>query len=401
MEAIRPSERCRNLRSPIRDLVTAGRKLEREGKTIFWFNIGDPNKFDFDTPKNLKDALKQVAGTKAGHYSDSNGDNELMDAIAKKEHRINKVNITSDDVIVTNGISEGISLMLNALIDPGKAEVLMPGPSYPVYPQVTAFSGGVPVAYRLDENNNWQTDIDDLRKKITKKTKLICIINPNNPTGSVLSEKTLKSIIDVAGEFGIPLASDEIYDRLVFGKTDFKSTASLSKDVPVIGLNGFSKTYLVPGWRCGYAYFHDPEGKLSGIKEGMIAQARQRLSASTPIMKACARAFDDDSHIPGLVKKLKERAEFAHKRLSSINGITSVKPEGAFYIFPKIELGKRWKTDEEFSKDVLMETGVALPHGSGFDPAFGSSHFRSVVLPPVETMDKAFSLLEKFMDRKA
>lgn len=401
MVQLKTSDRCRNLKSPIRDLVIVGKELQRKGKKIFWFNIGDPNKFDFDTPKHLKNALKEVVNGKAGHYSDSDGDEELINAIVKKEKNVNGVHISTKDVVVTNGISEGIQLMLNAIIHPGKGEeILMPGPAYPVYRELTKFSGGVPVTYKLDEENKWQVDIDDLRYKITNKTKIIVIISPNNPTGSVLNKKALKKIINIAGEFDIPIASDEIYDRLVFGETDFHSTASLSNDVPVIGLNGFSKVYLVPGWRCGYIYFHDPEGKLNEIKEGIRAQARQRLSACTPVMKACARAFNDDSHIPMLVKKIKERAEFAFKRLNEIKGISTVKPEGAFYIFPKIELNGVWKSDEEFSYDVLKNIGIALPYGSGFDPVFGKNHFRSVVLPPIEVMDEAFSLLDNFMKRK-
>jgi aspartate/methionine/tyrosine aminotransferase len=401
MNILEMSERCRNLKSPIRDLVTVGKELEKKGKKIYWFNIGDPNKFDFDTPEHLKSTLKKVVDGKAGFYSDSDGDGELIDAIVKKENDVNSVNINREDVIVTNGISEGIQLMLNALIHPGKGdEILMPGPAYPVYPEITKFSGGIPITYKLDEENNWQVDIDDLRSKITDRTKIIVIISPNNPTGSVLSEKTLKEIINIAGEFDIPIASDEIYDRLVFGETKFHSTASLSNDVPVIGLNGFSKVYLVPGWRCGYIYFHDLEGKLNDIKEGIRAQARQRLSACTPIMKACAKAFENDSHIPELVRKLKERAEFAYRKLNSIEGISTVKPEGAFYIFPKIELNERWKNDEEFSYDVLKSIGLALPYGSGFDPTFGKYHFRSVILPPIEVMDEAFSMLKEFMEKR-
>ncbi|MBI2675602.1 MAG: aminotransferase class I/II-fold pyridoxal phosphate-dependent enzyme, partial [Candidatus Aenigmarchaeota archaeon] len=249
------------------------------------------------------------------------------------------------------------------------------------------------------EEQLWQTDIDDLRKKVTPRTKAICAINPNNPTGSVLHRKALQEIIDIAGEHNIPVISDEIYDKLVFD-VEHIPMASLASDVAVIGLNGFSKVYLMPGWRLGYMYFHDPNGMMEEIKHGVQALCRQRLSAHTPVQKACIRAFENDSHIHEMVRKLKERAYFAHRRLNEIGGISSVKPEGAFYIFPKVELNGLWKDDHEFVLDVLNNTGIVLAHGSGFDPVYGKDHFRSVILPPIETLEEAFGKLEEFMNRK-
>jgi len=249
--------------------------------------------------------------------------------------------------------------------------------------------------YKLDEENRWNPDMDDLRNKITDSTKIIFLINPNNPTGTVLDKKTIQEIINIAGEFGIPVASDEIYDSFVF-EGEHTPTASVAKDVPVIGLNGFSKKFFVPGWRIGYTYFHDPLNRLALIKTAVESQCRQRLSANTPCQLACINALENCDHLPSAMEKLRGRAEFAWKRFNSLDGIVSVKPAGAFYIFPRIEL-RRWQTDKEFVLDLLKNTGVAFSYGSGFDAVYGKGHFRSVILPPINIMEEAFDLLEDFM----
>jgi aspartate/methionine/tyrosine aminotransferase len=398
---MQPSSRSINLQSPIRDLVVVAKKLEKENKKIYYFNIGDPNKFDFDTPDYLKEELIKVVNGKSGFYSDSQGDEALIQAVTERENKKNNLSLTSDDVLVTEGISEGIFFLFGALIEPGRGdEIVLPGPAYPPYIEWIKFLGGNSVSYRNIEEKDWEPDIDDLRKKVNKKTKAIVVINPNNPTGAVYDKSTLKEIVDIAAENDKIIVSDEIYDELIFGKTQHVGVSSLAKDVPVIGLNGFSKAYLVPGWRCGYMFFHDPVDKLSDLKNAIFAESRQRLCACTPIMKACAVAFKGPkNHIEEMNAKLKKRAEFAHKRLNELEGISTRKPEGAFYIFPKVDIEGRWKDDKEFSLDVLKNTGVVLPNGSGFDPIYGKNHFRSVILPPIEMMEEAFSKLEDFMKK--
>jgi aspartate/methionine/tyrosine aminotransferase len=400
VKTIKASERCKNLKSPIRDIGYLAKEVQKTGKKIYFFNIGDPNKFDFYTPRHMKEALKKAVENH-NYYSESEGDRELIEAIIKEEEKKNNISITNEDVIITNGVSEGLQFLLNAIIEPGKGdEILIPGPSYPIYIQATKFAGGIPITYKLDEEKNWEIDVDDLRKKISVKTKLICIINPNNPTGSVTNKKTIKEVLNIAAEFEIPIASDEIYDGLIFDDVEYKNVASLADDVPVIILNGFSKNYLATGWRCGYIYFYDKNNKLSEIKEAIKAQARQRLSACTPIMKACAKAFEDKSHLTEVNRKLRERANFSYKRLNKIPNISTKKPSGAFYIFPKIDLNGIWKNDEEFVKDVLINTGIVFVQGSGFDPVYGKDHFRSVILPPISLMEEAFNKLENFMKEK-
>jgi len=399
MTILKPSVRSINLKSPIRDMVKIGKKLEEKGMEVFYFNIGDPNKFDFDTPDYLKEELKKVVDDKSGFYSSSEGDEELIDAVVEKENKTNHLDLTADDVVITEGISEGLVFLFGSLIEPGRGdEVLLPGPAYPPYIEYIKFFDGKPITFKMDEENDWQVDTDDLRSKVNEKTRAIIIINPNNPTGAVYDKSTLREILNVAAENDKVVVSDEIYDKLVFGGASFHNTASLANDVSVIGLNGFSKVYLVPGWRMGYMYFHDPNDKLMEMKEAVKNIARQRLSASTPLMKACAKAFTGpQDHIKTMVKKLSERVEFAHKRLNEILNIYAVKPRGAFYIFPRINLNGRWKSDEEFCTDVLNNTGIVFPYGSGFDPIYGKDHFRSVILPPIEIMERAFDKLDKFM----
>jgi len=401
---IRPSTRARNLESTLRDLaaraVELKPKFEKKGKKMYFFNLGDPNKFDFDTPQHMKDALIKSLKEGGGHYSLSQGDSDLIKAIVKRENENNNINLTEKDVVITEGVSEGVHFLFEALCEPGD-EILLPGPSYPPYIQHIQLAGAKPVPYRTDEENGWNPDVDDLRKKITDKTRAMVIINPNNPTGAVYDKSTLIEMVNVAIENDILLVSDEIYDRMVFGKTEHVGLSSLVKDFPVVGLNGFSKIYLAPGWRCGYVFFHDPTERLGELRYAIIQLARQRLCACTPIMKGCAVAFSGpEDHIEETNKKLKKRAEFAHKRLNEIEDIETQKPEGAFYIFPKVNLKGRWKTDKEFSVDVLENTGLVLPHGSGFCSIYGKDHFRSVILPPVEIMEEAFSKLEIFMKNK-
>jgi aspartate/methionine/tyrosine aminotransferase len=208
-------------------------------------------------------------------------------------------------------------------------------------------------------------------------------------------------MLDIAGEHDLPVLSDEIYDQLTYEK-EFVSTAHLSKDVPVIGLNGFSKVYQMTGWRLGYMYFKGEGKQLEDLRMGVEKQCRIRLCANTPVQIAGAAALDGpQDFVNGIVDRLKERRDFAWKRLNEIEGITTTKPEGAFYIFPKIhDVGTRWKTDMEFVVELLKETGILIVNGSGFDPFYGKGHARVVFLPPIEELEEAFDGLERFMKKK-
>jgi len=399
MSNVKVTERVRAIEYAIRDVMVYAKQLAKTGKKIFYLNIGDPVAFDFETPKHIKQALNKAVEEGVNYYSPSEGLPELREAISEKEKRVNGVDVSADEVIVTNGISEGIQMVMAALID-AKDEILLPGPTYPPYISYTKFFGGKPVTYENVEENGWQPNIDDLRSKISKNTRGIAIINPNNPCGALYDEKTVKQILDLAGEHELPVLSDEIYDQITYQKK-FVSAAHLAKDVPVIGLNGFSKAYLMTGWRLGYVYFHDQNNELQELKQCIEKEARIRICANTPVQKAGTAALKGpQDHIKEMIEKLRQRRDYACKRLNQIEGISCAKPEGAFYVFPKIHtVGQKWKTDKEFALELLKETGVLLVHGSGFDPDYGAGHVRGVFLPPVEKLEQAFNEVERFMDK--
>lgn len=276
----------------------------------------------------------------------------------------------------------------------------MPGPTYPPYLAFARFFNGVPKTYRCIEGEGWRPDIDDIRAKITDKTAAMVLINPNNPTGAIYPPKTVQAFIDVAGEFGIPLISDEVYDRLTYDQT-LTSTAALAKDVPVIGFNGLSKVYLVPGWRIGYMYFHHPNGEFSELREHVLRQARIRICTNAPAQYAAAVALrGSGDYLNEVIAQLRIRRDLSWKRLNDISGISAVKPEGAFYIFPKIDLRNRWDNDEIFVMELLRKTGVLVVHGSGFDPIYGSDHFRLVFLAPPSTLENALDAIQQFIEKE-
>ncbi len=401
LKDIKATERVSTIEYAIRDVIVYAKELAKTGKKIYYLNIGDPVAFDFDTPSHVKQALTSAVEQGANSYSPSEGLPELRQAISEKERRVNSVDVSADDVIVTTGISEGIQMVMAALIDAGD-EVLLPGPTYPPYIAYAKFFGGKPVTYQTVEENGWQPNVDDLRSKISEKTRGIVIINPNNPCGALYEEKIVKQIIDLAGENGVPIISDEIYDQIIYEKR-FSSTAHLARDVPVIGLNGFSKAYLMTGWRLGYIYFHEQNNQLQELKQCILKEARIRLCVNTPVQKAGATALTGpQEHIKEMIGKLKKRRDYAWERLNNMEGLSCAKPEAAFYVFPKVYgVGSRWRSDREFVLQLLKETGVLFVHGSGFDTVYGSGHFRGVFLPPVVNLEQALNEVERFMEKNA
>ncbi len=400
MTRIKVTPRAQNIEYAIRDIIAYTEHLLQEGKKLYCLNIGDPGAFDFPTPEHVKQALCQAVAEDDSYYSPSEGIPELRDAIVKKEKRVNGVNLSPDSVLVTDGVSEAIEMTLAALVDPGD-EILFPGPTYPPYISYARFFGGTPISYETIESEGWQPNVDDLRSKISKKTVALVITNPNNPTGAVYGKKVVKQMLDIAAENDLLVLSDEIYDRLTWTE-DFASTAYLAKDIPIVGLNGFSKVYRMTGYRLGYIYFKSEDGELGELKQAIEKECRIRICASTPVQKAGVAALNGpQEEISDYAAKLKQRGEYSWKRLNEIDGISCAKPEGAFYVFPKIhEIGSRWRTDFDFVLHLLKETGVLTVNGSGFDPIYGCGHFRVVTLPPIETQEEAFNLLERFMKEK-
>lgn len=398
--SLKITDRVQNLEYAIRDVVGHAKYLEKNGKKMIYLNIGDPLQFDFRTPDHIKEALIEAVKDEKNSYSPSEGIPELLDAICEKEKRVGKFDVLPENVLISNGVSEAIQMVLGAIVDSGD-NILVPGPAYPPYISYTEFFGGKAIQYKTNEDDGWQPDLDDVRSKITDKTRAIVIINPNNPCGALYDRKTVKEMVDVAGEHDIPIISDEIYDQLAYD--EIVSTANVTKDVTVIGLNGFSKVYLMTGWRLGYMYFTGQnEQALADLRENIIKEARIRLSANTPVQKAAVAALrGPQEYIVDMVKKLEERRDYSYKRLNEINGITCAKPNGAFYFFPKVEgIGSQWSNDMAFVRDLIDETGIVFVHGSGFGSKYGSGHFRGVFLPPLETLKESFDRFDKFMKSK-
>jgi tyrosine/nicotianamine family aminotransferase len=383
----------------IRDVIAKAEQVKRTGKRIFYLNIGDPVAFDFSTPSHIRKALVEAVEDGFNFYSSSEGVPELRKAIAEKEKRVNDISVLAENVLVTSGVSEGIQMVIAAMIERGD-EILIPGPSYPPYISYSKAYDGKPITYKTIEEEKWQPDVDDLRSKISEKTRAIVIINPNNPTGALYRRKAVKEIVDIAGENNLLILSDEIYDQISYVE-DHLSTARLAKDLPVVGLNGFSKVYLMTGWRLGYIYLYDQNNELMKLKETLEKEERMRICANTPVQMAGIAALrGPQDHIKAMVQKLKIRRDYAWKRMNEIEGLSCAKPEGAFYVFPKVQaVGSRWKTDMDFTIKLIEETGVLLVNGSGFDSKYGAGHVRGVFLPPLNTLEEAFNELERFMKK--
>ncbi len=378
----------------IRDITIHARRYEKSGRKIIYLNIGDPVKYDFPTPDHIKKALIDAISNDFNYYADSEGILELRQAIVKKES-LKGLSITVEDVLVTNGISEGLDMVAASIVEPN-SEILMPGPYYPPYASYVKFYGGKPIEFRLTEDGT--PDLDDIKSKITSKARALCIINPNNPTGEVFNSKNLKQLIDVAAEHDMYIICDEIYDKLVFDQ-EFTGIGKVAKDAAVILLNGFSKVYLMTGWRCGYICMNSDCQKLENIRSNIPKLARVRIAANLPVQKAAVAALQGpQSYIAKNVSKLKKRRDLVVKRLNEIDGISCKLPNGAFYTFPKI-LFNGWNDDKDFVLDLLNKTGILTVHGSGFGE-LGKGHFRIVYLPNEQVLQEAMDKLSNFINSK-
>lgn len=396
---IKASSRSLSLNYAIRELAAVADGYAAQGMSITKLNIGDPNKWDFETPEYFKAALRKAVDCVDNGYGDSLGDPMFREAIVDREYEKHGTRITSDKVFVTQGVGEAINLLMGTFVEQGD-EILLPGPGYSSYNQYVQFFGGKPVSYRMIEEEDWRPDVDMMRQRITDRTKAIVIINPNNPTGAVFDRRDLQAIGDLAAEFEIPVISDEIYDKITFGK-EYYSFSRLSGDIPRIILNGFSKVNLMPGWRIGYGYFMDETGVLDEIAEGLKKQLRARICPNVPCQWAAKASLQGpQDYIVDMNRRLRDRATFSYRRLNEIPGISVNKIDGAFYMFPKVDMKPWGGDDKRFVLDVLKETGVLLVNGSSFDEEFGREHFRTITLPRTSILSEAYDKLEKFMAKR-
>ena len=378
----------------IRDIVLAARKVEQTGMKVDYLNIGDPVQFGFQPPDNVKQALINSINKGENYYSTSEGLLELREEIAKKENA-KGLSITADDVLITNGVSEGLDMVISSIVEEGD-EVLLPGPYYPPYASYVRLHGGLPVEFSVDLNNS-TPDIDDIKSKITSKTVAICLISPNNPTGVVFNENALKELVDIANEHNLYIICDEIYDQIIFDDK-FVGIGKVTGDSPVIVLNGFSKVHLMSGWRIGYIAFNRSP-QLEELREHLPKLARVRIATNLPIQYAALESLrGSQNYINDFVSEMKKHRDLVVKRLNEMPGLSCSNPKGAFYAFPKIE-DNRFGSDKEFVTKLLESKGVLTVHGSGFGEQYGSGHFRLVYLPSLETLDSAMNKIEEFVSQ--
>jgi aspartate/methionine/tyrosine aminotransferase len=391
---LKVSKKVAGVEYAIRDIVSAATKLEKQGKKIQYLNIGDPVLYGFQPPDYVKEALIKAIQKGENYYAPSEGLPELRDLISQKEHK-KGLSVSSDDILVTNGVSEGLDMIMSSIVEEGD-EVLLPGPYYPPYASYIRLHGGIPIEFAVDLDNS-TPDIDDIRSKITPKTIAICLISPNNPTGVVFNEKSLKDLVDVANENNLYIICDEIYDQIVFDEK-FVGIGKVAGTSPVILLNGFSKVHLMSGWRIGYIAFNNSPA-LEQLRENLPKLARVRISTNLPVQHAALESLrGPQEYISKFVSELKTRRDLVVKRLNSMPGLSCTNPKGAFYAFPKIEQNK-FDSDKEFVMELLNSKGVLTVHGSGFGRQYGSGHFRLVFLPNLNVLDSALDKIEEFVSQ--
>lgn len=390
LKKIVPAHKTENVKYAIRDIIALANEVAASGKQMYYLNIGDPNIYDHITPDTVVNPTVEAIKANKNGYAPSTGVKEALDAISRDANKKGIDNIL--DVFVTTGASEAIELSLTALLNPGE-NFLMPTPGYPLYTAVQSKLMLEPNPYYLDESNGWQPDIEDIKAKINDKTKAIVLINPNNPTGSITKKETLMQIVELALEHNLVIISDEIYDKLIFDNTEYISIGALNKDVSCITFSGLSKNFIAPGFRIGWGVVSGRADIMGDYVEAINKLLRSRVSANHPEQYAIQPALEGDrSHLEETVAKVTRRRDIMMDELNKIDGISLVKPEGAFYAFPSIDV----KDDNHFVSELIKETGVVVVPGSGFGQKPGSHHFRIVLLPDEQTLDTAFKLIGEF-----
>ena len=394
LDTLKISKKVAGVEYAIRDIVLAARKVQQKGMQVDYLNIGDPVQFGFQPPDNVKQALIDAIKNGENYYSSSEGLLELREEIAKKE-AAKGLSVSSDEILVTNGVSEGLDMVISSIVEEGD-EVLLPGPYYPPYASYVRLHGGIPVEFGVNLDNS-TPDIDDIKSKITDRTVAICLISPNNPTGVVFNEKSLKELIDVANQNNLYIICDEIYDQIIFDEK-FVGIGKVAGDSPVIVLNGFSKVHLMSGWRIGYIAFNQSP-QLEAIRENLPKLARVRIATSLPVQHAALESLrGPQDYIFNFVNQIKKHRDLVVKRLNEIPGLSCPNPKGSFYAFPKIETDK-FGNDKEFVTKLLESKGVLTVHGSGFGEQYGSGHFRLVYLPDLQTLESAMNKIEEFVNQ--
>ncbi|MCB9207283.1 MAG: aminotransferase class I/II-fold pyridoxal phosphate-dependent enzyme [Ignavibacteriales bacterium] len=383
--------RTNNITYAVRDILLIANEVAKTGKEMLYLNIGDPNIYDFEPPRHMiEDTYKAMLANHNG-YSPSSGIKTALDAIGRNAEKKGIKNI--QDMFITTGASEAIDICLTSLVNQGE-NILTPTPGYPLYTAIQSKLQMYENPYFLDESNNWQPDINDIKSKINDKTRAIVLINPNNPTGSNYSLDALNQIIDLALEHNLVIFADEIYDKLLMDGVKHTSIASLNSEVPVITFGGLSKNYMVPGFRIGWGIISGNGARLKNYIEAINKILRSRLSANHPEQFSIVGALEGpQDHLDVAMQKLTRRRNMTVDMLNDVQGISCVKPEGAFYAFPKLEIKN---SDNHFVAELIKETGVVVVPGTGFGQVSGTNHFRLVFLPPEDKLEKAYKKIGDF-----
>lgn len=387
---------CYEIRGPVLEEAT---RLEDAGHNILKLNVGNPAPFGFTAPDDIvKDVIRQLP--EAQGYSDSKGLYSARVAVMQYYQQKGLKDVSVDDIYIGNGVSELISMSMQALLNNGD-EVLIPSPDYPLWTACVYLSGGKPVHYVCDEQQDWQPDLDDIKSKINSKTKAIVLINPNNPTGAVYSKEILLEIAELAEKHNLIIYCDEIYDKVLFDGVEHHSLATLRQDLFVVTFSGLSKNYRAAGFRTGWMLLSGPKAKARDYISGLNMLASMRLCANVPCQNAIQQALGGYQSINDLVAKdgrLYRQMDFAHKALNEIDGISCTRPKGAMYLFPKVDVKKfKIKDDEKMVLDLLRQKHILLVHGRGFNwPS--PDHFRLVFLPHMDELKPALSNIADFFD---
>ena len=387
---------CYDIRGPIMD---AAKQMEEDGHKIIKLNIGNLAVFGFDAPEEVQQDMIRNLPNSAG-YSDSKGIFAARKAVMHETQRQGIKGVTLDDIYLGNGASELIALATNALLDNGD-EMLLPAPDYPLWTAVTSLSGGTPVHYMCDEDNGWMPNLQDIRAKITPRTKAIVVINPNNPTGALYSKELLLEILQLAREHGLVVFADEVYDKVLYDDVKHTPLGSLSADVLTITFNSLSKAYRSCGYRAGWMVISGDKKPAKDYIEGLNMLSNMRLCANVPGQWAVQTALGGHQSIDELVKeggRLRVQRDVAWELINAIPGVSCVKPKAALYMFPRLDPEiYPIKDDQEFFLEVLQETKVMLVQGTGFN-WHSPDHFRIVFLPHEDDLREAIGRVAKFLE---
>ncbi|MEK9771315.1 MAG: pyridoxal phosphate-dependent aminotransferase [Nitrosomonadales bacterium] len=386
---------CYDIRGPV---LARSKQLEEEGHKIIKMNIGNPAAFGFDAPDEItQDVIRNMS--KASGYTESHGFFEPRKSIMQYTQEKDIKNVDVDDIIIGNGVSELIVMAMQGLINNGD-EVLIPMPDYPLWTAAVTLAGGKPIHYECNESDSWYPDLDDIKSKVTKNTKAIVVINPNNPTGSLYPKNILQDIVKVARENNLIIFADEIYDKVIYDKKKHISIASLADDIVFVTMNGLSKNYRACGYRAGWLILSGDKKKAKDYMDGLNMLASMRLCSNVPGQLAIQTALGGYQSINDLVAeggRLYRQRETAYQLITSIPGVSCVKPDAAMYLFPKLDPEVyKIKDDQKLVLDLLLSKKVLLVQGTGFNWK-DSQHFRVVFLPSEDDLKLAISRIDEFL----